>query len=73
MFDFKSPAAYGLDWITDKLKEGMADFLVDFIGAFPILIGVSLGVYALVSMISSKLAKMGVVGVFVYGALVVIA
>lgn len=70
MFDFKSPAEYGLDWITDKL---ISDFVTDFIAAFPILIGVSIGVYALVSMVSSKLAKVGVVGVFLYGALVVIA
>jgi len=68
----KSPAEWGTEVFVDKLKEGMASILTDYISAFPILIGVSIGVYALVSMFSSKLAKMGVIGVFVYGALLVI-
>lgn len=57
---------------VDKIKSGYADFLVDYLSAFPILIGVSIGVYALLNMISSKLANLGVGGVFVYGALVII-
>nr|BDD44100.1 hypothetical protein 1 [Bacillaceae bacterium] len=67
----KSPAEWGIEKITDNLKEGMADFAADYISAFPILIGVSIGVYALISMFSSKLAKMGVIGVFLYGALII--
>lgn len=71
MFDnIKSPAEYGLDWITDKLIN---DFVTDLIAVFPILIGMSVGVYALLSMLSKRLANAGVIGVFVYGALIVIA
>lgn len=68
----KAPASYAFDWLTDKLKEGMTDFALNYISAIPVMIGVAIGVYALVSMFSSKLAKMGVVGVFLYGALIVV-
>lgn len=68
----KSPASYGLDWLTDKLKDGITELAISYITALPIMVGVAIGVYALVNMVSSKLAKLGVVGVFVYGALVVI-
>lgn len=66
----KAPVEYGLDWLTGKV---VGDFVTDYILAFPILIGVSIGVYALCSMVSKKLASLGVVGVFVYGALIVVA
>lgn len=68
MFDIQSPAA----WVADKIKEGVTNHLVDYISALPIILGVSIGVYALVSMISKTLAKLGVVGVFIYGGLVAI-
>jgi|GEM_PF-3942152 len=66
---FEEPVTYGLEKITERLLGG---FVTDFLAAFPILIGVSIGVYALISMISSKLAKTGVAGVFLYGTLIVL-
>lgn len=68
----KPPASYAYDWVTEKLKDGLTGLATDYISAFPILVGVSIGVYALVSMVSKRLARMGVVGVFVYGAIVVL-
>ena len=68
MFDLKSPA----EWLVDKIKSGMTDHLMEYVSAFPILIGVSIGVYALLGMFSKTLAKIGVVGVFIYGGFVVI-
>ncbi|MFD2209358.1 hypothetical protein ACFSMW_06510 [Virgibacillus halophilus] len=69
----KNPILKVWDFFVDKIKSGFADIAADYITAFPIMVGVSIAVYALVSMFSSKLAKLGVVGVFAYGALVVIA
>lgn len=69
---FDGPVTYGIKKLTDHLQEGMIDFVVDFITVFPILAVVSLGVYALVGMLSKRLANAGVMGVFVYGALVII-
>lgn len=70
MFGLKSPAEYGLEWITDQFITG---FVSNLIIAFPILVGVSIGVYALVQMFSKRLASLGVVGVFLYGSLIIIA
>jgi len=69
IFEKKGAATLVLE---NKIKEGVANFASDFLAALPIVVGVSVAVYALVSMISSKLAKMGVAVVFIYGALVVI-
>lgn len=66
--DIKSPA----EWVADKIKSGMADHLAECISTFPVLIGVSIAVYALLGMFSKSLAKFGVVGVFLYGGFVVI-
>jgi len=68
----KSPADYLGELIVNKLKEGASNLLAEYISALPIILGVSLGVYALLGMISKTLAKLGVVGVFLYGALIVI-
>lgn len=69
----KGPVIYGFEWIGDKLKNSMADLVFEYISAMPIMLGVAFGVYALGNMISSKLAKYGSAGVFVYGALITVA
>lgn len=56
-------------WFIDKWIEGL---LNDFIAAFPIMVVMSFGVYILLGMISKSLAKLGVLGVWIYGALVII-
>lgn len=58
--------------IINKLTNGFESFIADYITAFPVLAGVSIGVYSLIGMVSKSLAKMGVIGVFLYGALIVI-
>ena len=68
MFDIKSPA----EWMTDKIKMGATDLVISYIESLPILLGVSIGVYALLGMFSKSLAKFGVVSVFIYGGFVVI-
>lgn len=68
--EIKAPAEYVGEWIGVKIKEGMTDILVEYISAIPILAGVSIGVYALLAMISKTFAKLGVVGVFGYGFLI---
>ncbi|MEN2467305.1 hypothetical protein, partial [Ornithinibacillus sp. JPR2-1] len=64
--------AYVGEWIGTKIKEGMTNIALDYISAIPILVGVSIGVYALLAMISKTFAKFGVVGVFGYGFLIVL-
>lgn len=61
------------DWAAEKVKAGISELAVQYIEALPIMLGVSIGVYALVSMVNKSLAKMSVVGVFIYGGYVVIA
>lgn len=68
----KSPFEYVNGWITDKIKEGATDLVINYIESLPIILGVSIGVYALIGMFSKTLAKFGVAGVFVYGALIVV-
>lgn len=60
------------EYVINKIKSGATDIAADYISALPILFGVSIGVYALLGMISKTLAKFSVVGVFVYGAVIVI-
>lgn len=60
------------DWITNKIKLGIADIIAEYISAFPILIGVSIAVYALVAMISKSFARIAVYIVFLYGFLIVL-
>ena len=61
-----------IDWITTKIKSGIADIAVDYISVLPILAGVSIAVYALCSMFSKSFAKLAVVFVFGYGLLIII-
>ncbi|WP_096269422.1 hypothetical protein [Paucisalibacillus globulus] len=70
--EIKAPMEYVGDWIGVKMKEGMTDIALEYISAIPILVGVSIGVYALCSMISKTFAKLGVAGVFGYGFLIVL-
>lgn len=76
MNDIKTPGEYIGGWIEgwaiDKAQSGLESFVLDLITATPILVGVSIGVYALLNMVSSKLAKLGVFTVFAYGSLVII-
>ena len=73
MIDIKNPVGLGVEWAADQFKSVLAAFLADFITVIPVLLGVSIGMYALLGMISERLAKLGVVGVFIYGGLLVIA
>jgi len=68
--EWRGPITY---WVESKIKGGLADMATDYILAAPIMIGVSIGVYALLNMFSSNLAKFGVAGVFVYGGIIAIA
>lgn len=61
-----------VDWVSDKIKSGIADIAADYISALPILMGIAIGVYALCSMFSRGFAKLAVVGVFGYGLLIVL-
>lgn len=56
----------------DNLSNGFESFIIDLITVSPILAGVSIGVYALIGMVSKTLAKFGVAGVFLYGALIIV-
>lgn len=68
MLDWKGPVT---QVILNKIKSGATEIAVDYITALPIVLGVSIGVYALLGMINKTLAKLGVVGVFLYGATIV--
>ena len=59
-------------YIEEKIKSGAAAILADYISGLPIMIGVSIGVYALLQMFSKNLARLGVYGVFIYGGLIVL-
>lgn len=61
------------DYFINKIKSGATDIAIDYITALPIMIGVSIGIYALLQMVSKTLAKFGVIGVFLYGGLIVIS
>lgn len=69
----KSPFEYVNGLITDKLKEGATDLVINYIESLPIILGVSIGVYALLGMFSKTLAKFGVIGIFLYGAVMIIS
>lgn len=73
MIDIKNPVDLGAEWVAEQFKSVLATFLAEFITVIPVLLGVSIGMYALLAMISERLAKLGVVGVFIYGSLLVIA
>jgi murein DD-endopeptidase MepM/ murein hydrolase activator NlpD len=60
-------------FLFDKLIQSRIEhFIADFIVSLPILVGVSLAVWALLNMVSSRLATAGVVGVFLIGGLVLL-
>lgn len=69
----KGPVVRGWELALDKIKEGAADIVINYIEALPVILGVSIGVYALINMFSSKLAKLGVVAIFAYGGLVTVS
>lgn len=58
--------------ISDVILNGLESAMLSFITGLPIMIGVSVGVYALISMFSKTLARYGVIGVFIYGGLVAV-
>lgn len=70
IFDWKGPIT---ELVLNKVKSGVTDMVVSYIEGLPIMLGVSIGVYALLSMISKTFAKLGVVFVFAYGAVIVVA
>lgn len=70
--NMKAPVEILNDWMVSKFTNGLESFISDYISALPILLGVSIGVYALIAMMSKSLAKLGVVAVFLYGMIVVI-
>lgn len=68
----KAPVEILNDWITTKLTSTLESFVLDLISALPYLLGVSVGVYVLIAMVSKGLAKLGVGFVFIYGMFVLI-
>lgn len=76
VFETKGPAIYTYEIVRDKIKEfftsGIESMAYDIIAGLPIMVGVSVAVYALVSMMSKRLAKLGVIGVFIYGSFVAV-
>lgn len=72
----KTPIDYIRDFVEEKGKEfiisGIHDYLLDFVEVLPILAAVAFGTYILFRMVSKTLAKIGVVGVFFYGGIVII-
>lgn len=55
------------NWITN----GFTDWLLDYITALPALAVVCVGVYSLCRMFSKTVAKWAVIGVLLYGALII--
>lgn len=73
MFEWKGPA-FGIgEFLTNRFEQALANFTIDYIAGFPVMIGMALGVWGLLQMVNKKLASAGSILVFVYGALVVIA
>lgn len=60
------------EWMGDKLKEKLTDFLVEYITVSPIVIVMAAGIYMLVSMVSRTLAKLSVVVVVLYSLAVAV-
>lgn len=61
-------------WLKEKFTEitlnNTADFISDLAMAFPIITVVSFSVYALLNMVSSKLAKFGALGTVLYSLII---
>lgn len=62
------------EWIKGKFTEitlnNTADYISDMALAFPIITVVSFSVYALLNMVSSKLAKFGALGTVLYSLVI---
>ena len=67
-----APITIVTDWITNKIQTSATELMLGYVTVLPIMIVVSIGVYVLLNMISSKLANLGVAGVFIYGFLVIL-
>lgn len=63
---------FPVDWTMGKIKDMAINFANEFIIVTPVLVGISIGVYALFNMFSNRLATLAVKGVFIYGALLVL-
>jgi hypothetical protein len=60
-------------FLFDKfIQTRIEHFISDFIISLPLMVGVAFGVWALLNMVSSRLATAGVIGVFVLGGLVIL-
>ncbi|WP_264163944.1 M23 family metallopeptidase [Mesobacillus sp. S13] len=63
------------EWIKGKFTEATIGNTVDFISdmalALPIITVVSLSVYALLNMVSSRVAKLGALGTVVYSLIII--
>jgi murein DD-endopeptidase MepM/ murein hydrolase activator NlpD len=63
------------EWVKGKFTEitlnNTADFISDLAMAFPIITVVSFSVYALLNMVSSRIAKLGAIGTVLYSLLII--
>ena len=65
------PSAWG--WLGNKLASGfIQDWIANYMLVLPVLLGVSIGVWGLLNMISGRLANLGVGFVMVLGGLLII-
>jgi len=60
------------EWIGDFLKTGIQDWIAEFISVLPILVAVGVGVWALINMMSSRLANIGFTLVILSGGLMLL-
>lgn len=69
LFDIQSVGGF----LFEKLfKNGFEHWIQDYMLALPVLVGVSIGVWGLLSMVNRSLANLGVGIVFILGGLVLI-
>lgn len=65
------PTIWG--YLYEKIiGDGLQHWASDYIMALPVMVGVSIGVWGLLSMVNSKLATWGVTGIFILGGLMLI-
>lgn len=65
------PSLWG--FLYEKIiGDGLQHWIADYIMALPVMVGVSIGVWGLLNMVSSRLAAWGVTGVFILGGLMLI-
>ncbi|MGD6832594.1 M23 family metallopeptidase [Sutcliffiella halmapala] len=60
------------EWIGDFLTTGIQDWIAEFIAVLPILVAVGVGVWALINMMSSRLATIGFSLVIISGGLMLL-